>query len=360
MSKVKTGVLMIAGIVGVIGSFGSFIGFLPSEWISQNIPELLVGSTTAGVDLSAGKYVMDLFWVKALTSLFIILILSVLVLFYFLYRSSGCEQGKCADFVELTKNADRCSEDLNALQTKFDNAILQHGGVVAEKENAVRNYDKIVDIVSMLANKQYPGDEIPQIIFQKIQWDVEVRANGDCILTQTYEIMAKEKPLHFWSTYMEADPEVPEIVSPFWTKSGREFVTATDLTNDNNGIAILPYDLSQRKRRDSIYFLPAIPQDESRKFKVSYFWEGWAQRFIEKGMMDHELDYSKSLPDIICEMKVSVEFDTSFGVVECENKNPHLDGDTLNQTSRKWVFENPNRPLGRNKVLLTFKQPNKQ
>jgi len=150
-----------------------------------------------------------------------------------------------------------------------------------------------------IAYQMYPLAERPPFAFEKVSRSYHVDANGDTRVTASYSIRAYERPLHFWTLWLAAEPEAP----------GVDFLDSLDFKiRDLAGedrVAYLVRRNDSHRKEISVFFLPRIsPEEPARTIVFSYTWPRMVQRLLLKGEEEFYLELDSRTPVSLLEYSI--------------------------------------------------------
>jgi hypothetical protein len=197
-----------------------------------------------------------------------------------------------------------------------------------------------------IAHQLYPLAERPPFAFERVSRSYFIETDGTTRVTAEYTIRAYERPLHFWTLLIAAEPDAPGIA--FLDEIRFE---VRDEAGDDRVAYLLRRNDSHRKEI-SIFFLPQIsPQEPARKIVFSYTWPGAVKRLLTQG--DEELSLQLDSRTQVTEMEYAVYFTAKLHesyTLQCQQVSAKIEGEELRPVEVKaaghkgWSYKVKNAP----------------
>jgi hypothetical protein len=183
----------------------------------------------------------------------------------------------------------------------------------------------------------YPGAPVRSNL-SKLNYEVEIDAHGNAKVTQHYEVVASQSPVHFWQFYLEGD----EYAAPVSSLTDIR-LAARSLTPDTAMETILT-EASAHRKELAAFFLPEIAPGATRSFELKYEWKGWFGELVKKGETHWSWSYKSADPTSTANVRFQFAFSAEVGKVLCTNALPSRAGDELypivTPAGIRWIYEN--------------------
>ncbi len=178
-----------------------------------------------------------------------------------------------------------------------------------------------------IANQLYPLAERPPFAFERVSRSYCIEADGTTRVTATYTIRAHERPLHFWTLLIAAEPEAPSV----------SFLEDIQFkVRDGAGADRVAYLLRRNeshRKEISVFFLPLLsPQETPREIVFSYVWPGMVKRLLTVG--DEEFSLSLDSRTRVPKFEYTVYFSSKLHdtyAIQCRQESAKVENEVLQE-----------------------------
>lgn len=302
-----------AGTAAAVG-VPSAIGYLVPGVQEQLTAWVIVESKDRGLNLAAGTYLLDWYFVWLLVSAAILMLI-------------------------LCLHAWRQDKPRPAPATQADQSILDE---LAKSKDAYDQFCRAMHSVVYEGYKVATSDAAPPLAFKSIECEFEVDADGNAKVKQTYEVITGEAEARFWNLKLDRD----QYAIPFDTLDTIKFHATTD--EPDFKVAATPLDNKGIRRSVAIWFIPKISKNSSRKIIVTFEWPGWFGELVATGVTNWLWSYGSIPTKETSRVNFKFTFASALGQIDCNILSKRLGTEDLvmNSTANEnvWTYEDAARP----------------
>lgn len=231
----------------------------------------------------------------------------------------------------------------------------------SRSETTWKTLQGMIWAANRIANQLYPLAERPPFAFERVSRSYHIDLDGTARVTATYMIRAYERPLHFWTLLIGAEPQaigvdfLEDIQFKIQDEAGADRVAYLLRRNDSHHKEI------------SVFFLPLIsPQEGPRKIIFSYTWPSMLKRLLTIGDEEISLLLEARIP--VAQFEYAIYFCPKLHntyTLECQQESAKIDNEVLQEVESKesgyrgWRYAVDNAPAAGHRYQWRIKATRK-
>ncbi len=226
----------------------------------------------------------------------------------------------------------------------------QKAAIGAEKNPIlIKTFDKTTKAADQIAKQLFPGTAATAKKTIRCKQVYTLYKNGDCHVTETLVITAKNKDIHFMEKLIRVEEEAEPVDFP--DEIDLKVVSKTP----NKEVAYLISNNEKRQKNAVVFFLPRIqagqPPDQ-REIVVTYYWKGFFKRLIMRG--DEPFENTIKSVDPIPTVEYEFWNAPDNGVLGFQNVGQHIDENDPTREIRTALGPDENGLTGWSYVVRDF------
>lgn len=321
-------VLAIIAVIAGIGGVKALFGDMVQQILITGL--LVIDSSGNEVPLPSANYLLPDSYIWVVTTIVVLFIASIVDIIW-VHKTNPIAR-------KLTKQITEKESEISVLNQNLD---------------LVRNeYADVMNNSYKVVHQLYRQEEKPRhhICEMDVEWNI--KKNGDTTNIGIFKLKGLDEPANFWEHCIVADDESDAISYLRPIKLNVEDLGETDVT-------YLPFSLTEREKKLTIYYLPQIAPDEARTIRISYNWPGLAKRLLVERRLDIDWNYKVKDATLPTKVRVKVVFDPAFTNIEGVISGISLPNASLNKTTgplgeTTWEYYCPNCSFAGEDYRLTF------
>jgi len=273
---------------------------------------------------------------------------------------ASAQRGKDAALSDLTDLRERADALERSLRNKLEGSQEQIASLrlqlevrksrPSEVDALAAEFAGLVAAVGDVIGATFDTDK-PKFRFTRIREATTISADGAGSVLREYEVEGGKEPARNWRCQIFADPSGADVNF----LSQIDFRASAVAPRRGQTIKHILNRSKAKEKEVTIFFLPPVHEGESRRFRVSYRWPGYAADLTEKGTTTFFANFASSDDADTAIVTYELRLSRALGDLRCTAKCDLLGGQLLaNHDKDFWVWEYQNPSMRVSGTRLEF------